>query len=159
MRVIRIPETIEVPIRPTIMGIISRPDAAAEVPDDICRNVGTNPIAANMPSPRVRPIAVAFTNTGLRNRLSGMIGSSALASAMMKPVTAASSPTPHAHVAGELQPKSLSPPKSVKKIRHVVAADRKITPRMSIRFVAFLLGSVRANSAITNAAMPTGMLM
>ena len=45
---------------------------------------GTKPIAANMPRPRVRPIAVALTKIGLRNRLSGMIGSFARASARTK---------------------------------------------------------------------------
>ena len=33
---------MEVPISPTIIGSISRPETAAEVPEDICRNVGTN---------------------------------------------------------------------------------------------------------------------
>ncbi len=62
-------------------------------------------------------------------------------------------------MASESQPKSLSPPKSVKKMRHVVAAERKTMPRMSRGLVAFLFGSVRVNRAMTNAAMPTGMLM
>ena len=85
VRVISMPERIEVPMSPTIMGSISKPDAAAEVPDDICRNVGTNPIAANIPRPMVRPIAVALTKIGLRNSDSGMIGSFAFASTSTKP--------------------------------------------------------------------------
>ena len=109
--------------------------------------------------PSTRPIAVAFTKIGLRNRLSGMIGSCTLASVITKAVAATMSPAPHAQVASESHPNSLSPPKSVKKIRQVVAIDRKITPKMSIGFSAFLLGSFRATSAMMNAAMPTGMLM
>ncbi len=72
---IAIPEKIDVPMSPTIIGIISSPDSAADVPEDICRNVGTKPIAANIPIPSTSPIAVALTKIGLRNRLSGMIGS------------------------------------------------------------------------------------
>ena len=36
----RMPEKMAMPMRPTIMGSISRPDSAAEVPEDICRKVG-----------------------------------------------------------------------------------------------------------------------
>lgn len=64
-------------MRPTIMGSISSPDSAAEVPEDICRNVGTKAMAANMPRPRVKPMAVAFTKIRFLNRLRGMMGSSA----------------------------------------------------------------------------------
>jgi hypothetical protein len=48
----------QVPIRPAIIGSISSPETAAEVPEDICRNVGMNASAANMPMPRVKPMAV-----------------------------------------------------------------------------------------------------
>jgi len=82
------PEAMEVPISPAIMGTISSPDSAAEVPEDICRNVGTNPIAANIPMPSVSPIAVALRNAGLRNRWSGVMGSSAGAAAIWYPYRA-----------------------------------------------------------------------
>ena len=150
---------MEVPIRPTIMGSISSPDSAAEVPEDICRNVGTKAMAANMPRPRVKPMAVALTKIRLRNRLSGMIGSSARRSTMTKAAAATSRPAPKAQVRGESQPSSFLPPKSVKKIRQVVATESSSTPRMSIRFSAFLFGRVRVNQAMVKAAMPMGMLM
>src|SRR6478609_7439991 len=121
------PDAIEVPMTPTIIGSMRRPDAAADVPDDICRNVGTKPSAANMPMPIAMPIAVALMKIGLRNIDSGMIGSAAR--------------------------------DSVKKMRHVVAADRNTTPSQSMGFSAFLFGSFRANTATKKAAMPMGMLM
>ncbi|MNJ04497.1 hypothetical protein D3C73_1652910 [compost metagenome] len=68
-------------------------------------------------------------------------------------------PAPNAHVRGESQPSSFLPPKSVKKMRQVVAAERNRTPRMSIFFSAFLFGRVKVNQAVMNAAMPMGMLM
>ena len=141
------------------MGSISSPDSAAEVPEDICRNVGTKAIAENMPRPRVNPMAVALTKIRLRNRLSGMMGSSARRSTITKAAADRTMPAPKAQVRGESQPSSFLPPKSVKKMRQVVAADSSTTPRMSIRFSAFLLGSVRVNQAMANAAMPMGMLM
>ncbi len=144
---------------PTIIGMSSSPETAADVPDAICRNVGRKPIAANIPMPSTIPIAEALMKIGLRNRLSGMIGSSARASVMTKAAPARSIPAPHAQVAPEPQPKSSLPPKSVKKMRHVVVIDRNSTPSRSMRFVAFLVGSVSVNRAITNAAMPIGMLM
>ncbi len=88
-----------------------------------------------------------------------MIGSLTRDSVMTKAVAATIRPAPQAQVASESQPNSLSPPKSVKKIRQVVAIERKMTPKMSIGFSAFLLGSFSATRAMMNAAMPTGMLM
>ena len=85
-----------------------------------------------------------------------MIGSSARRSTMTNAAAASTSPAPNAHVSGESQPSSFLPPKSVKKIRHVVAAESSSTPRMSIRFSAFLFGRVRVNQAMVNAAMPIG---
>ncbi len=104
-------------------------------------------------------MAVEFTKMRFLNRLNGMMGSSARRSTRTKAVAASTSPAPKAHVSGESQPSSFLPPKSVKKIRHVVAAESSSTPRMSIRFSAFLFGSVRVNQAMVNAAMPIGMLM
>ncbi|MGW6659538.1 hypothetical protein [Rhodococcus sp. NPDC055024] len=153
------PEEIEVSRRPAIIDSISRPDAAAEVPADICRNVGTNPIAANIPRPRARPIAVAFTKTRLRNSSRGMIGSSARVSVITNATVASSIPRAHPHVCADRQPCALSPPKSAKKIRQVVAMERKSTPSTSMGLVAFLVGSFRAAHATINAAMPIGILM
>ena len=128
------------PIRPTIIGSISRPETAAEVPEDICRNVGTNAMAANMPRPSVKPIAVALTKTRFLNSDSGMIGSSARASAITNSTTAASRPRPQPQVSMAPQPWFFDPPKSVKKIRQVVAIESSSTPRMSIFLVDFLFG-------------------
>src|SRR6478609_6990257 len=153
------PDAIEVPMTPTIIGSMSRPDAAADVPDDICRNVGTKPRAANMPIPIAMPMAVALMKIGLRNIDSGMIGSAARDSVKMNSPAEATRPAPHAQVALESQPKSAEPPKSVKKMRHVVAAVRNSTPSQSMGFSARLFGSFSANTATKNAAMPTGMLM
>src|SRR6478735_442715 len=150
--VISRPDTIDVPITPTIIGSMRRPDAAADVPDDICRNVGTKPRAANIPMPIAMPIAVALMKIGLRNIDSGMIGSAARDSVKMNNPAAATRPAPHAQVAPESQPKSADPPKSVKKMRHVVAADRNTTPSQSMGFSAFLFGSFRANTATKKAA-------
>ena len=41
---------MEVPIRPAIIGSIRSPDSAAEVPEDICRKVGTKAIAVENPT-------------------------------------------------------------------------------------------------------------
>ena len=117
------------------------------------------PIAANMPRPSVRPMAVALMKIGLRNSESGMIGSFARDSASTNRTTATTRPAPNSQVSGAPQPWFLSPPKSVKKMRQVVAAESSTTPARSMGFVAFLFGSVSANQAIANAAMPTGMLM
>ena len=159
MREILRPDQIEVPISPTIMGTMSSPDSAAEVPEDICRNVGTNAMAANIPSPRVRPIAVALTNTGLRNRPRGMIGSSARVSFQTNSAVATTMPPAQAQVAAAPQPCSALPPNSVKKMRQVVATDSSSTPATSILRVARLCGRVRVNHAMAKAAMPMGMLM
>lgn len=104
VRVIRMPDAIDVPSSPTIIGSISKPDSAAEVPDDIWRNVGTKPIAANMPMPRVSPIAVALTKIGLRNSDSGMIGSFARDSTKTNSAAATSRPRPQPQVTIESQP-------------------------------------------------------
>src|SRR4051812_45210879 len=101
---IAMPDQMEVPIRPAIIGSISSPETAAEVPADICRNVGMNASAANMPMPRVKPMAVLLMKIGLRNRLSGMIGSSARRSASTKAQAASSRPAPKSQVTGEAQP-------------------------------------------------------
>ena len=125
------------------MGSMRSPEVAADVPEDICRNVGTNPIAANIPSPSMSPMAVALTNTGLRKSPSGMMGSAARRSTTTNRTAATIRPAPHAHVETAPQPCAALPPKSVKKIRQVVADDRSTTPSTSTGCVAFLFGRVR----------------
>ncbi len=107
----------------------------------------------------MKPIAVLLTKTRFLKSDSGMIGSSARFSATMNPATAATSPTPKARVSGEVQPWSALPPKSVKKIMHVVATDSSTTPARSIFFVARWPGRVSATYEMANAATPTGTLM
>ena len=94
-----------------------------------------------MPIPSTNPMAVEFRKIGFLNSESGMMGSAARASVTMNRAMDAISPAPQVQVVSEVQPPAL-PPKSVKKIRHVVATDRNTTPMRSIFCVAFLLGSV-----------------
>ena len=124
----RRPDQMEVPIRPTIIGSINSPDSAAEVPEDICKNVGTKANAANMPIPSTKPMAVEFKKIGFLNSDSGMMGSSARDSVKMNSATEAIKPAPQVHVVREVHPSAL-PPKSVKKIKQVVAMERNTTPR------------------------------
>jgi hypothetical protein len=81
-------------------------------------------------------MAVEFTKIRFLNRPSGMMGSSARRSTATKAAAATTRPAPNAQVSGESQPSSFLPPKSVKKMRHVVAAESSRTPRISIRFSA-----------------------
>ncbi|OUD92217.1 hypothetical protein CMMCAS05_08235 [Clavibacter michiganensis subsp. michiganensis] len=104
VRLMRMPDVIDMPMRPTIIGRSRSPETAAEVPVDICRNVGTKPMAANIPMPSARPMAVAFTKTGFRKRLSGITGSSARDSVNTNSDAATTSPRPHAQVASDPQP-------------------------------------------------------
>ena len=145
-------------IRPAIIGSMSRPDAAAEVPVDICRKVGMNARAANMHMPRKNPIAVATMKMRFVNRESGMMGSLALDSISTKTSPARSAPAPHIQVSIACQPWLSDPPKSVKKIRHVVVIERKMTPRTSIRFSGRCEGRRRKTTATSRARTPSGTL-
>ena len=90
--------------RVTNSGSSNRPETAAEAPDDICRKVGTNAMAENMPMPSTKPTAVASTNTLLRKNDSGMIGSSARDSTSTNSDAAITTPAPQSQVSGAPQP-------------------------------------------------------
>ena len=90
-------------MRPTIIGIMSRPELAAEVLVAICRDVGMKPIAANMATPSTNAMAVATMNTRPVNRCSGRIGSSARRSTNTRAMTHATVPTIMAIMPGESQ--------------------------------------------------------
>src|SRR3954466_6206998 len=81
-----------VTMMPAVIGSMSRPDVVADSPELICRNVGMNAIAENMPSPTARPSAVATTKVGLRNSVIGMIGSTARSSTATKTHAATKKP-------------------------------------------------------------------
>lgn len=82
--VMRIPEVIAVSMSPAIIGSMRNPDPVTETPADICRKVGRKLSAANMPMPMTRPTLVAMVKVGFLKRCSGMSGSSARCSTMMK---------------------------------------------------------------------------
>jgi len=86
------PEPIVVSIMPAIIGSMSRPDCVTPAPEDICRKVGRNVSAENMPMPTTRPIVVEIANVRLRNRCSGMRGSSARVSARTNSAVATTKP-------------------------------------------------------------------
>src|SRR4051794_30542078 len=142
---------------PAVIGSMSRPELAAESPELICRNVGMNAIAENIPSPTARPIAVATTKVRLPNSVSGMIGSVARRSTNTKTTAAMTNAASSARVPGAPQP-SL-PPKSVNSTSDVVVAESATMPAWSSGVVLRLRGRVRANQPIVNAARPTGTLI
>jgi hypothetical protein len=119
---------VRVRIRPTIIGMVSRPDTEAEVPDAICRKVGMKASAENMPRPTTRPMALEMTNTRLRNRNIGMMGCSARSSTTTNRATATTKAAIRPRMTGEVQSYCL-PPQSVNRIRQVVAVESSTTPR------------------------------
>jgi hypothetical protein len=106
---------------PTVIGSISRPELAADRPEAICRNVGMNAIAENMPRPTAAPSVVATTKVRLRNRVMGMIGSAARSSTATK--TAAETTSAASSDSACQEPQPSRPPKSVNRISDVVVAD------------------------------------
>src|SRR3954447_1905549 len=141
---------------PAVIGSMSRPEFAADSPELICRNVGINAIAENMPSPTARPRAVATTNVRLRNSVIGMIGSAARRSIATNITAATTKPPSRLSACHEPQP-SL-PPRSVNRIRQVVVADSATMPAKSSGVVLLLRGRLSANQPMAKAAAPTGTL-
>src|ERR671921_690180 len=123
------PEPMAVMNRPAIIGSISRPELAAEVPEAICRNVGMKAMAENMPRPIAAPSAVATTKVGLPNRDSGMIGCTARCSTSTKASTETAKAAIRARVQPSVQPRS--PPKSVKKTSEVVPAEALVVGQVA----------------------------
>jgi hypothetical protein len=85
-----------------------------------------NAIAENMPSPTARPSAVATTNVGLRNKVMGMIGSTARSSTATKTRSDTTNAASMTSVFQAVQPSW--PPKSVNRISDVVVADSATIP-------------------------------
>ncbi len=94
-----IPDPMAVIMTPTIIGSMRNPDSVTPAPVDICRNVGRNASAENMPMPSTRPISVAMVKVRFLNRCSGSSGSSARFStrtnATTDTTTAATRPSNH----------------------------------------------------------------
>src|SRR3954452_16605590 len=145
-----------VTMMPAVIGSMSRPELAAESPELICRNVGMNAIAENMPRPTAMPSAVATTKVGLPNSESGMIGSMARRSTSTK----ATAETTNAAIMARVRPapQPSLPPKSVNRTSEVVVADSATMPQWSRGALLCLRGRVSANQPTANAASPTGTL-
>ena len=97
------PEPMAVTMTPTIIGSMRKPDSVTPAPVDICRNVGRNARAANMPMPRMKPMTVAMVNVRFLNRRSGSNGSLARSSTTMNSAIATSVPTTSASRPGSPQ--------------------------------------------------------
>ena len=110
--VIAMPEAIEVSMTPAIIGSMSRPDWVTPAPVAICRNVGRNASAANMPMPMTRPMTVETVKTELRNSRMGSTGSVARSSTTTNSTHATSVPaisatsrvSPRSYAAGPCSP-------------------------------------------------------
>ena len=70
--------------RPMTIGRVRTPDAVADTPFTYCRYVGRNVIAPSIANPTMNASTTHTLNTEDRNRCSGRIGSSALASTNTK---------------------------------------------------------------------------
>src|SRR3712207_2106151 len=141
---------------PAVIGSMSRPESAADSPELICRNVGMNAMAENMPRPTAMPSAVATTKVGLPNRLSGTIGSTARRSTSTNATAATTNAAASARVSGSVQP-SL-PPRSVNSTSDVVVADSATMPATSSGVVLRFRGRDSANQPMRKAPRPTGTL-
>src|SRR4051794_9097870 len=142
---------------PAVIGSMSRPEFAADSPELICRNVGMKAIAENMPSPTAAPSAVATTKVRLRNRDSGITGSTARRSTRTNTTADTTSAASSDSACQEPQPSR--PPKSVNNTRDVVVADSAAMPATSSGVVLRLRGSDSANQPMANTATPTGTLI
>ena len=154
------PETMEVSIMPAIIGSISQPDSVTPAPVDICRNVGIIAMAENMPMPRTRPMRVVIVNVRLVNSRSGISGSLARVSATMNAATEASVRTarPDSRQFDQSYPLDESDSQLVSSTMPVVATAIVTMPAQSTGRDDRCDGSLSANHAMANAAMPIGML-
>ena len=126
VRMMIVAEPWMVTMMPATIGTISRPELAADRPEAICRNVGMKAMAENMPRPTAMPRAVATTKVRLPNSVIGTIGSAARSSTATKAAAETTRVASSASACQEPQPSR--PPKSVNRIRDVVAADRVRMP-------------------------------